>query len=534
MVLDRDPGAKLEFGDFAIDRRDERLLGPTGAIRLGRKAYRLLLALTELEGRLLTKDALLSSVWDGTIVSEAALTSVVKELRRALNDDSRAPTYIETVYGRGYRLLTPVAAGETAAEDAPDQAQAAATSLKLGAPPILVVSAFDGQRVAVDHPDLAAQLREEVVSGLARFRELQLIADSRPDARLPDREDMRAYQLTAMVLPHGDGIKVIARLRRLADDVIVWTESVTADGSDMATGVEHIVRRIVGAALPIVDEDMVLETPRDAASVYGAYLSAKWISVHARGFSEAKDAAAKLEAIIAERPGFAPAYPALVRLYNTDYGYTGLGSTGSRERARALALAKAGLAADRANAHAHSVLGFCHLWHDDRVLARACFDRSLALNPYNHVRVQEAATAYMYLGEAVAARELMKRAMDLNPFTDDAYHEDFGRLLLIEGEYDAAHASLRAVLNGSIWPDLYLAVCEVELGIDRGRKRLSEWLSRVGRCWHVDAAPTLDQVRAWVRLHQPFSRGAGESFLARVDADLAVAAAHTSRASASR
>jgi hypothetical protein len=54
-------------------------------------------------------------VWDGTIVSESALTSVVKELRRALGDDARAPRYIESVYGRGYRLLSHVV------EDSRDQ-----------------------------------------------------------------------------------------------------------------------------------------------------------------------------------------------------------------------------------------------------------------------------------------------------------------------------------------------------------------------------------------------------------------------------
>jgi DNA-binding winged helix-turn-helix (wHTH) protein len=98
----------LSFGDFTIDRRDERLLGPQGPVRLGNKAFRVLLELARLEGRLVTKDALFSSAWDGTIVSESALTSVIKELRRALGDESKTPRYIESIYGRGYRLLPEV------------------------------------------------------------------------------------------------------------------------------------------------------------------------------------------------------------------------------------------------------------------------------------------------------------------------------------------------------------------------------------------------------------------------------------------
>ena len=73
-----------------IDRADERVLGPEGPLKIGNKAYRVLLSLAEQDGKLLTKDALFSTVWDGTIVSESALTSAIKELRRALGDD-RAP-----------------------------------------------------------------------------------------------------------------------------------------------------------------------------------------------------------------------------------------------------------------------------------------------------------------------------------------------------------------------------------------------------------------------------------------------------------
>jgi DNA-binding winged helix-turn-helix (wHTH) protein/TolB-like protein len=98
----------LGFERYCVDRRDERLIGPHGPIKIGNKAYQVLLKLIEQGGRLVTKDSLMSSVWDGTIVSEFSLTSAIKELRRALGDDARAPRFIENVYGRGYRFLTPI------------------------------------------------------------------------------------------------------------------------------------------------------------------------------------------------------------------------------------------------------------------------------------------------------------------------------------------------------------------------------------------------------------------------------------------
>ena len=96
------------FDRFTIDRDDERLFGPFGPIRIGHKAFQVLLALIEQRGRLVTKDTLMSTVWDGRYVSESVLTAVIKELRRALGDDARTPQYIENVYGRGYRLVCEV------------------------------------------------------------------------------------------------------------------------------------------------------------------------------------------------------------------------------------------------------------------------------------------------------------------------------------------------------------------------------------------------------------------------------------------
>lgn len=107
-MTDRAGPKRVRFADFVLDSADERLVGPSGPVRIGNKAYRVLWALVGLNGRLLTKEELFETVWDGTVVSESALTSVIKELRRALGDDTKTPRFIESVYGRGYRFIAPV------------------------------------------------------------------------------------------------------------------------------------------------------------------------------------------------------------------------------------------------------------------------------------------------------------------------------------------------------------------------------------------------------------------------------------------
>ena len=112
-MADRARPERVRFAEFVLDSGDERLIGPGGPVRIGNKAYRVLWALVGLNGRLLTKEELFETVWDGTMVSESALTSVIKELRRALGDDTKTPRFIESVYGRGYRFLAPVSEAES-------------------------------------------------------------------------------------------------------------------------------------------------------------------------------------------------------------------------------------------------------------------------------------------------------------------------------------------------------------------------------------------------------------------------------------
>jgi DNA-binding winged helix-turn-helix (wHTH) protein len=527
MPSDEEPETHLAFGDFVIDRADERVLGPDGPIKLGNKAYRVLLSLAEHDGKLLTKDALFSSVWDGTIVSESALTSAIKELRRALGDESRTPRYIESVYGRGYRLLTPVSpvnggpqvsARPAAKAASPEGRKARKPSGEEGRPPLVLVPAFRDEAIRDRFPWCASELREEILSGLSRFREIQLVADDRAEEEAAEtRRHERGYQLSATLLPEGDGVKVMARAKRLADGRMLWGETMSLADTGTAGGVERIVRRIAAAALPAVDEDLSVGLPQDPDELYDRYLVAKRRSFTAQGFAQAKAAAEALEAIIAERPDFALAYPPLVRLYNIDFGYTGLGSSGDAERDRALDLAKAGLAADPGNVHAYTVLGFCYLWHGEQDPARACVEQALTLNPYNPGRLIECATARVYLGDIKGARELMDKAVELNPVLDDVCHEDRGRLLLIEQNYEASRTALESVLTGSIWAPLYLSLAELALGADRGKKRIADWTERVRRNWHEKPPPDGAGISRWIRRHHPFQSGVGDRFFEAVD-----------------
>jgi DNA-binding winged helix-turn-helix (wHTH) protein len=93
------------FPPFQLDLSNEQLQRHTQVIALRPKTFAVLRYLVEHPGVLVTKDAVLNSVWSGTVVSDAALKTCVRELRHALGDDDETPRFIETVHGRGYRFL---------------------------------------------------------------------------------------------------------------------------------------------------------------------------------------------------------------------------------------------------------------------------------------------------------------------------------------------------------------------------------------------------------------------------------------------
>lgn len=97
-----------------LELENERAWCGDRLLDLPPKVFAVLRHFVEHRDRLVTKDDLMNAVWGDTVVSEAALTSCIRDLRRALADTSRAPRYVETVHRRGFRFIGPVGAARPA------------------------------------------------------------------------------------------------------------------------------------------------------------------------------------------------------------------------------------------------------------------------------------------------------------------------------------------------------------------------------------------------------------------------------------
>jgi DNA-binding winged helix-turn-helix (wHTH) protein/predicted ATPase len=98
------------FPPFRIDIANERLWLDSQEIPLRPKTFAVLRYLIEHVAQLVTKGQLLDALWPGSYVTDSALKSCVRELRRALRDEVKAPRFIETAHRRGYRFIAPLSA----------------------------------------------------------------------------------------------------------------------------------------------------------------------------------------------------------------------------------------------------------------------------------------------------------------------------------------------------------------------------------------------------------------------------------------
>lgn len=102
------PNLRLRIGEHVVDTGALRVVTRPELPRLTSKAIAVLVELVRDVGQTVTRDQLLDRVWTGRFPTPDVLTQAVKELRRALGDDSKPPQYIETIPRLGYRLIAPV------------------------------------------------------------------------------------------------------------------------------------------------------------------------------------------------------------------------------------------------------------------------------------------------------------------------------------------------------------------------------------------------------------------------------------------
>jgi DNA-binding winged helix-turn-helix (wHTH) protein/predicted Zn-dependent protease len=119
------PGVVYQFGPFEVHPTSGELLKNGRRIKLQEQPYRLLVALLENSGEVISREELRNRLWpqDTFVDFDGSLRVAVGKLREALDDNADDPRYIETIPKRGYRFLVPEVRRVDAAHEAAEQSE---------------------------------------------------------------------------------------------------------------------------------------------------------------------------------------------------------------------------------------------------------------------------------------------------------------------------------------------------------------------------------------------------------------------------
>lgn len=84
------------FGDYIVNTDRLELMQSDKVIALQPQAFSLLVFLIKNADRVVLKDEIIETVWQGRIVSDGTLNARINALRRALNDDGVSQSVIKT------------------------------------------------------------------------------------------------------------------------------------------------------------------------------------------------------------------------------------------------------------------------------------------------------------------------------------------------------------------------------------------------------------------------------------------------------
>jgi DNA-binding winged helix-turn-helix (wHTH) protein len=102
---------KIHFDDFELDLGRFQLSRGGQRVALEGLPLQLLMFLVENRGQLVTREQISAALWskDVFVDVDQGINTAIRKVRRALGDDVGQPRYLQTVVGRGYRFVAPVA-----------------------------------------------------------------------------------------------------------------------------------------------------------------------------------------------------------------------------------------------------------------------------------------------------------------------------------------------------------------------------------------------------------------------------------------
>jgi len=468
-------GMKYEFGKFVLDPHERVLFSNGEPAHLTDKVFDTLLLLVRHNGQLLTKDEMMTSIWEESFVEEGNLAKNISRLRKILNTDG--VEFIETLPRRGYRFRAEIRQIEGEVNLLVHRhlrlTLSRGTDPELPAETPAVVSLDEIHSIAVlpfqplggkaDDNVFGLGISDALITQLTRAGEIQV----RPTSsiirfNIPQQDAIGAgRELQVDAVLEGNYQRLEGRLRLTVqmllsrDGSSLWADSFVAEFDDIFDLQDRIAERVVGAfRKKLSDEAKAKLTKRYTRNVeaYDEYLKGRFFynQRNAEGYDEA---IACYERAIEIDPSYALAYAGLADIYNLLPVYDGFAPREYFPKAKAAAL-KA-LFIDGDLAEAHSALGLAILHYDwNWSGAEVSFQNAIKLDPNYAAAYQLLGVYFLRVDRIADALIALKKARELDPFSPiNAVW--LAEVLRYGGETDA---SIRLHLETlESFPDFFLA-----------------------------------------------------------------------------
>ncbi|EYD73982.1 hypothetical protein Rumeso_04451 [Rubellimicrobium mesophilum DSM 19309] len=460
----QDPGASVvRMGGAVLDLGRGTLTRDGQVVPLRSKSFRLLCELANHPGRVMSKQELLDAVWPDVIVTEASLSQAVHDVRRALGDE--AGQVLRTVSRRGF-MLCPTEPLSDAAY-VPSAAHVAVSTR----PRIALLPLTDRTGLPNQGPIIEG-LVEEITAGLARFRNLTVVARHSAFAIAADKSlDLAGVgeKLKADYVVDGSARLVDGRLILTVglNDVrsgdMLWGESFTCEGTGWLTLQDLIPRRIVSRLFSSIEEAGLRGSLRRPAASLTAFehLAQGRSLFRTFGLGVNEAALAHFAAAIEADPslGVAYAYHGLADAAIHSYNLAPL-----EVKARVRAQVQRGVQLSPEESRCQGILSYVQTWFREFEQAEQSARRAVALNPCDADSLFNMGNVLVDRGRAQESLEWFERAKDINPMWPGYYDNEHSLALFFVGRYAESAQALSRVPRHSARQEMRLAATYAHMG----------------------------------------------------------------------
>ncbi len=417
------------FGDLRLDRDRAELRGARGPVAMEPKAFSLLCLLVENHDRVVSKEEMIDSLWGGRVVSEAAVSTLVKTVRKALGDDGDAQRLVRTVRGRGFRFVAEVtlhapARAPPVASLSDATARAAESGAPAGSKPKLAVLPFTPLRPAGASAPVADAIPADLIASLSRLRWLDVVAREStfrfrgPDVDLDALHGLlgATYCLTGSVEVQGRRLAVAVELSDTRSRAVVWADRfspVLDDVHEARSGIASAVLAALELRIPLNEAALARSRPSERLDAWGLYHLGLQHMVRFNRHDNAV-AAGHFERATRLDPNFASAFAAW-----SFTGYQAAAMGYAPDRAAAIAATRAhadrSVELDPMDPFANFAQGRIHFLLGRPDDGAAWLDRSVELSPSYAKGHYARGLADMLSGRASDCHGNMDRALALSP-----------------------------------------------------------------------------------------------------------------------